>query len=97
MAATKSWPNAIYHWLVKIALIWSSQKRFVENQFKTEPVGEWKIVSQQFYSFQGVFDVDKEAGLTLIEIADDVQIEDIIASTGCEFAVSEDLKPMRQS
>lgn len=46
---------------------------------------------------QGVFEVDKEAGLTLIEIGEDVQIEDIIASTGCEFAVSDDLKPMRQS
>ncbi|XP_055324160.1 succinyl-CoA:3-ketoacid coenzyme A transferase 1, mitochondrial isoform X1 [Sitodiplosis mosellana] len=46
---------------------------------------------------KGVFEVDKEAGLTLIEIAEDFQIEDIIASTGCEFAVSEDLKPMRQS
>lgn len=44
-----------------------------------------------------MFDVDKEAGLTLIEIGEDVQIEDIIASTGCEFAVSEELKPMRQS
>lgn len=46
---------------------------------------------------QGVFDVDKEAGLTLIEIAEDVQIEDIIASTGCEFSVADDLKPMRQA
>lgn len=41
--------------------------------------------------------MDKEAGLTLIEIAEDVQIEDVIASTGCEFNVAEDLKPMRQS
>ncbi|XP_031631148.1 succinyl-CoA:3-ketoacid coenzyme A transferase 1, mitochondrial [Contarinia nasturtii] len=46
---------------------------------------------------KGVFEVDKESGLTLIEIAEDVQIEDIIASTGCEFSISEDLKPMRQS
>lgn len=41
--------------------------------------------------------MDKESGLTLIEIAEDVQIEDVIASTGCEFNVAEDLKPMRQS
>lgn len=41
--------------------------------------------------------MDKEAGLTLIEIAEDVQIEDVIASTGCEFNVAENLKPMRQS
>lgn len=40
--------------------------------------------------------MDKEAGLTLIEVAEDVQIEDIISSTGCEFNVSPDLKPMRQ-
>lgn len=41
--------------------------------------------------------MDPEVGLTLIEIAEDVQIEDIIASTGCEFNVADDLKPMRQS
>lgn len=46
---------------------------------------------------QGVFEVDKESGLTLIEIAEDVQIEDIIGSTGCEFNIAEDLKPMRQA
>lgn len=47
--------------------------------------------------FQGVFEVDPQVGLTLIEIAEDVQIEDIISSTGCEFNVSDDLKPMQQS
>lgn len=41
---------------------------------------------------QAVFNVDKEDGLTLIEIAEDVSIEDIITSTGCEFEVSPDLK-----
>lgn len=40
--------------------------------------------------------MDKKDGLTLIEIADDVQIEDIIACTECEFNVAEDLKPMKQ-
>lgn len=51
---------------------------------------------ERICSLQGVFDVDKESGLTLIEIAEDAQIEDILASTGCEFNISEDLKPMQQ-
>lgn len=44
----------------------------------------------------GVFNVDKEDGLTLTEIADGIGVEDIIAATGCEFGVSPDLKPMVQ-
>lgn len=44
----------------------------------------------------GVFNVDKEEGLTLTEIADGIGVEDIIAATGCEFGVSPDLKPMVQ-
>jgi 3-oxoacid CoA-transferase len=43
-----------------------------------------------------VFSVDKEAGLTLTEIADGIGVEDIIAATGCEFEVAADLKPMIQ-
>lgn len=34
-----------------------------------------------------VFEVNKEEGLTLIEIADGVEIPDILNSTGCEFKV----------
>ena len=34
-----------------------------------------------------VFEVNKEEGLTLIEIAEGVEIPDIISSTGCEFKV----------
>lgn len=44
-----------------------------------------------------VFEVNKEEGLTLIELAEGVEIPDIISSTGCEFKVSESLKPMRQA
>lgn len=44
-----------------------------------------------------VFEVNKETGLTLIEIAEGVQIPEILNSTGCEFAVSENLKLMRQA
>ncbi|XP_069956274.1 succinyl-CoA:3-ketoacid coenzyme A transferase 1, mitochondrial [Cherax quadricarinatus] len=43
-----------------------------------------------------VFSVDKENGLTLIEIADGVSIEDIVSSTGCLFKVEETVKPMGQ-
>lgn len=43
-----------------------------------------------------MFNVDKEEGLTLTEIADGIGVEDIIAATECEFAVSPDLKPMMQ-
>ncbi|XP_072173410.1 succinyl-CoA:3-ketoacid coenzyme A transferase 1, mitochondrial-like [Diadema setosum] len=45
----------------------------------------------------GVFDIDKERGMTLIEIADGVTVEDIVEHTECEFEVAEDLKPMAQS
>ncbi|KFM59368.1 Succinyl-CoA:3-ketoacid-coenzyme A transferase 1, mitochondrial, partial [Stegodyphus mimosarum] len=45
---------------------------------------------------KGVFDVDKENGLTLIEIADGITVEDIISTTACQFEISPDLKPMGQ-
>ncbi|XP_026470349.1 succinyl-CoA:3-ketoacid-coenzyme A transferase, mitochondrial [Ctenocephalides felis] len=45
---------------------------------------------------KGVFEVDAEKGLTLIEIAEGVKVEDIVVATGCEFEVSPDLKPMGQ-
>lgn len=45
---------------------------------------------------KAVFDVDSEAGLTLIEIADGTSIEELIIGTGCDFSVSPDLQPMRQ-
>lgn len=48
------------------------------------------------FLLQGVFTVDKEAGLTLTEIADGIGVEDLIAATGCEFEVSPDLKLMIQ-
>lgn len=34
-----------------------------------------------------VFEVNKEEGLTLIELAEGVEIVDILDSTGCEFKV----------
>lgn len=44
-----------------------------------------------------VFEVNKEEGLTLIELAEGVEIIDILNSTGCEFKVSDDLKTMQQA
>lgn len=41
-----------------------------------------------------VFEVDKENGLTLTELADGVKVEDIVVSTGSEFNVSPKLKKM---
>jgi len=46
---------------------------------------------------KGVFNVNKETGLTLVEIAEGVTVEDIIMTTACQFEVSPDLKPMGQA
>jgi len=43
-----------------------------------------------------VFQVDKENGLRLVEIAEGVSTEDIKAATGSPFEISNDLKPMGQ-
>ncbi|CAB0044131.1 unnamed protein product [Trichogramma brassicae] len=44
----------------------------------------------------GVFEVKKGEGLKLIEIAPNVDISEIVSSTGCEFSVADDLKEMGQ-
>lgn len=41
-----------------------------------------------------VFEVDKEKGLILTELAEGVKVEDIVASTGCEFSVAQKIKTM---
>lgn len=41
-----------------------------------------------------VFDVDFSHGLTLIELADGVTVEEIQAKTEAPFKVADDLKPM---
>jgi len=45
---------------------------------------------------KGVFTVDYEKGMTLIEIAEDITIEQLVAATGATFKVADDLKPMQQ-
>lgn len=42
----------------------------------------------------GVFDIDFETGLTLVEIADGVTVDEIRSKTEAPFAVADDLKPM---
>lgn len=44
-----------------------------------------------------VFEVNKQEGLTLIEVAEGIEIPDILNTTGCEFKISENLKPMQQA
>jgi 3-oxoacid CoA-transferase len=46
---------------------------------------------------RAVFTVDNEKGLTLIEKAEDVTMEELVQSTGCIFRIAEDLKPMQQA
>ena len=43
---------------------------------------EWSL----FFS-QCVFTVDKKRGLILTEIADGVDVQDVVEATGCEFEV----------
>ena len=45
---------------------------------------------------RGVFKVDKERGLTLIEIAQDITVDELKSIT-CKFQVASDLKPMQQA
>lgn len=45
---------------------------------------------------KAVFEVNPETGLTLLEIADGVKMEEILMATGCTFEVSPDLKAMGQ-
>ncbi len=37
--------------------------------------------------FKAVFTVDEEKGMTLIELAENETVEDVIECTGCEFKV----------
>ncbi|XP_027719411.1 succinyl-CoA:3-ketoacid coenzyme A transferase 1, mitochondrial isoform X2 [Vombatus ursinus] len=45
---------------------------------------------------KAVFDVDKKKGLTLVEIWEGLTVDEIKKSTGCDFAVSPKLIPMKQ-
>lgn len=43
---------------------------------------------------QGVFDVNFTKGLTLIEMADGVSLDEVKAKTEAPFEVADDLRPM---
>ncbi|KAK6492569.1 succinyl-CoA:3-ketoacid coenzyme A transferase 1 [Huso huso] len=45
---------------------------------------------------KAVFDVDKDKGLTLIELWEGLTVEDVKNCTGTDFTVSPNLKPMQQ-
>jgi 3-oxoacid CoA-transferase len=55
-----------------------------------------KSVVDMIITEKAVFNVDKEKGLTLIEINPDITVEDVVASTGCQFEVADNLIPMQQ-
>ena len=46
--------------------------------------------------FQGVFEINKETGMTLTEIGEGFTVDDVIKATGCQLNISPDLKPMGQ-
>lgn len=55
-----------------------------------------KNVVDMIITDKAVFEVDAEKGLTLTEIAEGVLVEDVLEITGCQFKVSDNLKPMEQ-
>ncbi|KAF3763789.1 3-oxoacid CoA-transferase [Cryphonectria parasitica EP155] len=83
-----------------------SATKVVVTMEHTDKKGNAKIVKQCAFPLTGracvsriitelgVFDVDFSHGLTLIEIADGVTVEEIKAKTEAPFTVAEDLKPM---
>lgn len=44
---------------------------------------------------KAVFDVDPNDGLTLVEIADNLTLDELRSCTGCTFKVSSDLKTIK--
>ncbi|KAL7014049.1 hypothetical protein ACKWTF_015713 [Chironomus riparius] len=55
-----------------------------------------KNVVDMIVTDKAVFNVDREKGLTLIELAEDITLEQLTAATDAEFSIAEDLKPMQQ-
>jgi 3-oxoacid CoA-transferase len=83
-----------------------SATKVVVTMEHTDKKGNPKIVKQCAFPLTGktcvsriitelgVFDVDFAKGLTLIEIADGVTVDEIKAKTEAPFTVADDLKPM---
>lgn len=55
-----------------------------------------KNVVDMIITEKAVFNVHPEDGLTLIELAEGVELPELITTTGCEFRVAENLKKMQQ-
>uniref|UniRef100_A0A914Y415 Uncharacterized protein n=1 Tax=Panagrolaimus superbus TaxID=310955 RepID=A0A914Y415_9BILA len=55
-----------------------------------------KGVVSRIVTDMAVFDVDKNEGLILLEVREDLKVEDIVNATGASFKVSPDLKTMGQ-
>ena len=80
-------------------LVGSGKSRVVVLMEHTAKNGDLKILNECNLPITGakcvdliitekcVFEVNKEDGLTLIEIAEGVDMADIVSSTGCEFKV----------
>ena len=43
----------------------------------------------------GVFDFEREGGMTLIEMFEGVTLDEIKSKTGCDFLVADDLKTLK--
>jgi len=50
--------------------------------------------SRKLTKAQCVFDVDFANGLTLVELADGVTVDEVKAKTGAPFKVADNVKPM---
>lgn len=86
-----------------------SGNRVVITMEHTAKGGAHKIVEQCSLPLTGtqcvnaiitemcVFDVDQKTGLTLIEIAEGITVDDVKAATGAPFQVADNLIPMRQA
>jgi len=83
-----------------------SATRVVVTMEHTDKHGRPKIVKQCEFPLTGkacvsriitelcVFDVDFKEGLTLVELAEGVTVDEVRAKTDAPFKVADDLKPM---